>query len=588
LKKIKCLKANLECVSLWKFIKLSLLYLFVNYSNLASPQEFPLVSNCNENSICTCERLNSLKHLNEKQVKQILDTLQTNSVKDTALLACCYHQLAVNAYYNDKLIQSLNYNKKAEQLRLNFNDDLLLKSQLNIGINYYDLDEYKLAAEYLLKSYSLKRIKRGIDSINIFRNLGNCYAYLGEFKKAIEYGKLAAKINLKDSKEDIYHAKNDLSSNLIETKDNNNIKLAIKYSIDINLQSTDVDNKIYSLNNLGRIYLILKKFDQSLNYYIKSTDLAENDTLHKAIILNNIGVLYADKYLVFKDASYKNAIDTLNTALNLFKAYYGEDTDYNYTACYENLADIYIALQHFDTALLHYQKSIINLTNNFRNENIFQNPNSNDSTLFIYSNPDIIRVLHLKATAAHKYYQQNKEEKYLTLANQTYQTAFDFHDKLQKDISTENSRLFQAKNIVSYIENALKIAFQQQENGQTVSKAAFRFMEKNKATVLLQSMNEADALQYANLPDSLLEQERDFKIAITFHQKQLNDAIEYEEVQEIKRLNALLFNEKQQYHQLINNLENNYPSYYRLKYQQNKTQFYRLVLIGCKLFQMRN
>jgi len=84
-------------------------------------------------------------------------------------------------------------------------------------------------------------------------------------------------------------------------------------------------------------------------------------------------------------------------------------------------------------------------------------------------------------------------------------------------------------------------------------------------------MNEADALQYANLPDSLLEQEKNLKIAITFHKKQLNEAIEYEDITEKERLDKILFEEQQQYSQLIANLENNYPDYYRLKYQQNKT-----------------
>jgi len=62
------------------------------------------------------------------------------------------------------------------------------------------------------------------------------------------------------------------------------------------------------------------------------------------------------------------------------------------------------------------------------------------------------------------------------------------------------------------------------------------------------------------------------KIALTFYNKQLNDAVEYEEADEIDRLNTILFDERQQYTQLINQLENNYPDYYRLKYQQNITQ----------------
>jgi len=97
-------------------------------------------------------------------------------------------------------------------------------------------------------------------------------------------------------------------------------------------------------------------------------------------------------------------------------------------------------------------------------------------------------------------------------------------------------------------------------------------MEKNKATVLLQSMNEANALQFANLSDSLIEQEKDLKIAITFHKKQLNDAIEYTDSIEVERLNKALFDEKQRYSQLIDNLEKNHPEYYRLKYQQNQIE----------------
>jgi len=85
-------------------------------------------------------------------------------------------------------------------------------------------------------------------------------------------------------------------------------------------------------------------------------------------------------------------------------------------------------------------------------------------------------------------------------------------------------------------------------------------------------MNEANALQFSNLPVSLLEQEKKLKIALTYHKKQLNEAIEYEDSIEIDRLDKLLFDEKHQYNQLINNLENNYPKYYQLKYQQNQTQ----------------
>jgi len=429
---------KLKCRSLSKFIKLGLLYLFVNYSNLILSQQFPIISICDENNICTCERKDSLKHLNKKQVKQILDTLQSNSIKDTAFLACCYHQLSVSSYYlKDDLIESLNFNKKAEQLRIKSNDGLLWRTYLNTGINYYDLDEYKLANRYLLKAISIKGIKESLDSITILRTLGNCYTYLGDFEKGIEYGKSATEIKADVDIEHINYAKNDLAATLIETNETQKIELGIQYSKQVINDSEDQDNEILALINLARAYELLKKNDQALKYYKKGVSLSQNDTVNQGIILNNIGTLHIDKYTI-----KEGAIETLKNALNLYHSYYDANYNYNYAAPHENLGDNYATIQQFGTALQHYQKALINLTNNFRNQNIFKNPKPNpkDTALFIYSNPDMIRVLHLKATAAFKYYQQNKEEKYLTLANQTYQTAFDFHGQLQKDIS--NSQIY--------------------------------------------------------------------------------------------------------------------------------------------------
>ncbi len=112
-----------------------------------------------------------------------------------------------------------------------------------------------------------------------------------------------------------------------------------------------------------------------------------------------------------------------------------------------------------------------------------------------------------------------------------------------------------------------------QEKGQDIGASTFRFMEKNKATVLLQAMNEADALQFANLPDSLIEQEKDLKIAISFYQRQLNDArLNEDTITAINELENTLFENKELYRRLINNLEENHPDYYNLKYQQNQTQ----------------
>jgi len=526
--------------------------------------DLPIQVDC-KNNVCDCSRVAK----NSFDIKQIVSSIDKGFLTDSVLIACAYHQIAIQFYsthYN--ILSSIKFNEKAEEIRAKKNDGLLWRTYLNTGVNYYDLYEHNKAKTYLEKALLTEGVKEESDSVKIYRLLAECYMENGDFETASSFARKSISINSTQSKINV--AKNTLAAILINFKDSVNLTEAIKYAKDVLKSSQaieDDENIKIALNNLANANKVLGNYKNAITYYQQAFDATDiTDAENKAILLNNMAAISQDQ------RKYKTSIDQLNESLSIYKAYLQSNYHYDYSANYENLADNYLALNEIDSALFYYQKALINFTNNFRNEDIFTNPNTKNQDLFIYSNLDLIRVLHLKATAAFKYYQQNKEEKYLILANQTYQTAFNFHNKLQKDISTENSRLFQTKNTVSYIENALKIVYTLQKDGHDIGESAFRFMEKNKATVLLQSMNEADALQFANLPDSLLEHEKDLKIALTFHEKQLNEAIQYQDTIEIERLDKTLFEEKQQYNQLISDLENNYPNYFRLKYQQNQTK----------------
>jgi len=529
---------------------------FINANN------FPVEIIC-KNNICTCEK-DKTKSLN---INSVIRKLQSYEITDTVLIACVYHHLAIEYHKVSNYEKAIHYNKEAINLREKYNDGWLWKSQLYLANNFNYFDNYELSIEYLKKAKNQQGYpKRSKDSLLIFKLLTDGYKEIGEFEKSIQFAKKA--IRIKTEKELIRKVLIIYADALIETKDSTNIQDGIK-SLDsleiIYFKNSDSFNLSRVKNRLGNAFNYLNQPDKSIKFYKEALELQEEDAL-KAILCGNIATAFTDQN------SFNFALEYLNRALRLNKDYFGSRFNYMYASNYENFGDYYIKQNLIDSSLISYQKALINLTNNFRNENIFQNPCPKDKNLFIYSTPDMIRVLHLKARAAFQYYKHSDSLKYLNLANQTYQTTFDFHDKLQKEISTENSRLFQAKNIMHYLENALKVAFELEQNGQDIGEAAFRFMEKNKATVLLQSMNEAYALQFANLPKSLIEQEKDIKIAISFQQKQLNEIVESGDSAKIVQFENVLFEEKQQYNQLIDNLENNYPSYYRLKYEQNETE----------------
>ena len=85
--------------------------------------------------------------------------------------------------------------------------------------------------------------------------------------------------------------------------------------------------------------------------------------------------------------------------------------------------------------------------------------------------------------------------------------------------------------------------------------------EKTKALLLLDALREDQALSFGRLPDSLRQAERNLKQSLRQLQVSYN-----------QNPNPSLFKElesrEQQFHQLKHQLEQNYPDYFRLKYQE--------------------
>jgi len=497
-------------------------------------------------------------------INSIVIKLKKNHIVDTALLACVYHQLGFEYLFKADYQNTIKYNKEAIKLCEKFNCGWKWKSQFNLALSYYYTDNYNDQINY--SEQALLQVGNPIDSLLIYRLLAEGYLSIGEIEQAAQYAGKAIKI--KGEIDGVRSALITYSQILTESKDIDKIENGINRldSLDnIFVRYRDSIKIIKVKNILGNAYNHLNNFDKSIQYY-KEALKYEDFIPSKSELINNIATVYTDQ------GNFSKALHSLNRAYELNKNYFKNDFHYSYAANFENFGDYYVKSDTLDSALLNYQKALINLTDNFRNEDIFQNPNPKDTSLFIYSNPVMIEVLHLKATATYQYYQQSDSIKFLNLAHQTYQTLIDFHNKLQKEISTENSRLFQATNILTYLEQALEVAYKLQEKGGNVAEATFRLIEKNKATVLLQSMNEADALQFANLPDSLLEEEKDLKIAIAINEQRLNEAQqEKETLTLINELENTLFENKEKYRRLIKNLEENYTDYYQLKYQQNLT-----------------
>ena len=493
---------------------------------------------------------------------ELVNKQNINFITDTSVIAntaCHCHILGIHYSYADNFPLSLNYYNKAIYLREKFNDGLLWKSYKNLGIAQRDYEVHFESVKSLEKARSLK-LERPRDKIDVNRYLAQSYSKLGEFKMATECAERAIKIPVNTSRDTtrLANAFLDYSTILIEMNDNSKMNKAIEMADQAIYYFKNKINKLKATNHKGIAYRHLKQYSKSKKAYEEASDFdTEKDKHFKAEIFTNQGILFNDLNLP------ADAIISLNTSLKL-KNEFLKNPPYHFSFApnYNNLGKSYAALDKLGQALMNFHLAIVNTSNNFRSENVFDNPFIDDE-LYLFNNIDFVEYLDSKGKTAFKIYEKTDDLKYLDLAKATYEVAFNFHNRLYDEITTESSRLTQAKTIMPYIENALKVQYEYKLLENKFDETAFKFMELNKATVLTQSIAESNALEKAGIPKDLLRKEKGLRIKIASIQKGIKSKDQNQE-------NSLLNKYKEEYISFINNLESTYPIYKKLKYQPSK------------------
>jgi len=209
-----------------------------------------------------------------------------------------------NSYYNDVNFNNLigfvyqnlndfnnanNYYRKSLEL-----DNTNFDTNFNIGILNYKKKNFK-EAEKIFVNLS----KKFAENKDIFYNLGVIKYEMELYKEAIKYFEKA--LNLNDK---FYFAQHHLAECYEKL---NNIDLAIENYIKAEVINLYKFNN--TLNNLGNIFLKLKKYDQSEKYFLNALNYQGNSQ----VIYNNLAVLYLEILDVDKAYYY------LEKAINLDK-----------------------------------------------------------------------------------------------------------------------------------------------------------------------------------------------------------------------------------------------------------------------------
>lgn len=408
----------------------------------------------------------------------------------------------------------------------------LVQNYVNIGKIHSVKGNQELAIQYF--QYAIKaageyreRYKPDYSDTYIYRYIANAYVKKGEYVEGLRYHK---KVN------DFYRKSKERSNKQKNTFLNSYNDIAQLY-----LETNQPDSALLYLN-------------ESLQYHI------EDDPFYPTTYLN-IAKAYTQK------GDYDKAEEYIDKALKDTQNRYG-NKHYKTAEVHLEKGNIYRKKQDLKEALKHYQKSIISLVDRYNDTSIQSLPANTD----VNNKRELLLALQAKANTFHALWLQDENIKNLKHANAHIQLTINLMDDMRREYSSEEARRFLVDQNYPVFEKGIEINRQLylQTNDKNYLTEAFRMAEKSKSLSLLDALKNADAQQFANIPENTLEQERQLRVQMN-HLKGKISKLKKETKNEasLRDLQNELFEQQQQYDDFVASLETEYPDYHELKYGQS-------------------
>ncbi len=469
------------------------------------------------------------------------------------------HRKATNLYLDGYYADAYFVYKKnitIQQENEDADKEFMARTHRNIGMCLVALNQIDKAEQHLnqaIKGYNevLVDNRENTNYKRMVNRLGVCYQHLslamlnkGDYAEAVNTSQQAlTQFELADRTTNIIRINNILANIYIESGD---LDKAEKTCLDAIKQYTTPDSDPNLLadiyNTLAIVYENQADYKKAERYYKKAIELTDYE-MDLARTYGNLAVVST----ALKD--YTTSKKNLDKALKI-KQKVNDNSLFNfsYAPTFENFGDLEAAQNNFDTALNFYQKALVNLTDNFRSENIKENPAVTGGH-YIYNKPDLLRLLDLKAQAARK--SGNTK-----LAYQTYRDLDTWINEFYKDLNTNESKLTWIARAHSIYAHAISTALEKGDQEQ-----AFQYAEKAHAVLLWQNLSTQAAQNLLSEEDINTRDDLVAKI------RQADEQYRYAADKDKNELRRLINTLEDKRKQLEKRFEDKYPEYKKRKYQ---------------------
>lgn len=441
---------------------------------------------------------------------------------------------------------------------------LLCKTYFNLGLFYYNLSNYENSLIYFSKAEKIASTytdKGHIDLGNLAWNKSLLLLGLGDVTKASQYI-LQARL-IFDNK---FAKNNPIISAL-------NMDQALIYeSMGLRQEAVELYRK--SLLNTA-IPVKLKTYRNLAKLFMKNDDLVEAGKYFDScfyIIETNPNIsplevayteLYFGDYLI--RCHDKSAIKHLNSSFELFINIFGiKHRDVAYALFM--MGDHYLSIGKIDLALYYYHQSIISITPSFHNAEILSNPEKEEVSIDQHS----IKLFEQKAKTLTMVFEETKDIHYLESLLDLYDLMIHTIEQFIKMYRTEDGRMLLSKEFYDVYKNAVQanVVAYELSRDHAFAEKAFELSEKSKSAILLAELKDENAKKLGLVPDYLYELEKSLRGNLYLYKKNIIEEEKKEIPNEGKLvfMRSRMFQDEKKYDSLISIYENEFPEYFKLKY----------------------
>ncbi len=433
---------------------------------------------------------------------------------------------------------------------------------------------YSESIKNYFKSLEIEKMQEfePYDLAIIYFNLGNGHYVVGDVEQSERFLKIGidllkpahyidSNVAVSDIDQLLVKSLSSLAKIHLRKKEFNSAKFLILKALEKNhgLIFEKSNFEIDLIQRLGLANLGLKNLSSVLDNLKSAKTLNESNPYRK----HRTYRLYGKYYQALKE--YEKAKEHFDISLELATEDYETDKEFAFIPLiHDNIGDLYLEQDSLDKALQAFHEGL-QFFDDALSSDLNLNPTFKNYTEF----PEALSLLQKKSQTAKRVYIENGDASKKEVAINAYMATVGLLDQMRRSYLVDGSKFFVAEKAYPIYTETIEFLYHcyQMEPTEELLNKIFAVIEKNKSSILFESIENKFNLLSSSLPEELIEKESDLTSSVSYYSKLLSEEKLKDDGDSLRILeyeNAV-FESQEQLTILNSKLKSEYPEYFDYK-----------------------